>query len=45
MPLDSLVVSVAVAAVFIGFGLVLAWADRRSRPAEAGRGPAKRGSS
>jgi hypothetical protein len=43
MPFDSVVVSVAVTAVFIGFALVLAWADRRSRPAEgrAGAGEAK----
>jgi hypothetical protein len=32
MPIDALVLSLAVSAVFVGFALVLAWADRQTRP-------------
>ena len=35
MPFDALVLSIAVTAVFIGFAVVLAWADRQTRPAQA----------
>ena len=34
MPIDALVLSIAVTAVFIGFAGVLAWADRQTRPAQ-----------
>jgi hypothetical protein len=42
MPFDALVVSVAVTVVFVGFAIVLAWADRRTRPAQARPSPAPR---
>jgi hypothetical protein len=35
MPTDSLIVSVAVVAMFVLFGLVLLWADRRTRDLKA----------
>jgi hypothetical protein len=35
MPFDALIVSLAVTVVFVGFAAVLAWADRRTRPAQA----------
>jgi hypothetical protein len=31
MPLDSLLVTAAVVLVFVAFGSVVAWADRRTR--------------
>jgi hypothetical protein len=30
MPLDALVISIAVTAVFVGFAVVLAWADHQT---------------
>jgi hypothetical protein len=35
MPLDALIVSLAVTLVFVGFAAVLAWGDRQTRPARA----------
>jgi len=32
MPADAMMVSVAVAAVFVAFAAVLLWADRQTRP-------------
>jgi hypothetical protein len=31
MPVDAVIVASLIAAVFIGFGLVLAWASRQTR--------------
>lgn len=31
MPTDTLLMTIAVVAVFVGFGLVLAWGDRQTR--------------
>ncbi len=31
MPVESAVVAIAVTAVFVGFALVLAWAERQTR--------------
>jgi len=31
MPIDSIIVATLITAVFVGFGLVLAWADRQTR--------------
>jgi hypothetical protein len=31
MPIDSVIVTILITAVFVGFGLVLAWADRQTR--------------
>jgi hypothetical protein len=42
MPFDALIVSLAVTVVFVGFAGVLAWADRRTRPAQADAPPQKR---
>ena len=33
MPVDSLLVSIAVVAIFVVFGAVLYWGDRQTRPA------------
>ncbi|HLG80054.1 MAG TPA: hypothetical protein VKY22_03495 [Bradyrhizobium sp.] len=35
MPFDALIVSLAVTVVFVGFAVVLAWADRQTRPTDA----------
>jgi hypothetical protein len=32
MPTDALVVTIGVVAVFVAFAIVLAWADRQTRP-------------
>jgi hypothetical protein len=40
MPLDSLVVSVCVIAMFVVFGAVLVWGDMQTRPKQLVRQPA-----
>jgi hypothetical protein len=42
MPLDALLLGLAVTAVFVGFAAALAWADRQTRPAKAEVPAAKR---
>jgi hypothetical protein len=32
MPVDSLLVSISVVAMFVAFGAALLWADRQTRP-------------
>jgi hypothetical protein len=41
MPVDALLLSLAVSAVFVGFAAALAWADHQSRT-QAGTPPAPR---
>jgi hypothetical protein len=36
MPLDALLVSLAVVTVFVAFAVVLFWADSQTRPADLG---------
>jgi hypothetical protein len=42
MPLDSLVVSICVVAMFVVFGAVLFWGDMRTRPKQLADHSAKR---
>ena len=41
MPFDAVLLSLAVTVVFVGFAVVLAWADSKTRPPQA-YGPAPR---
>lgn len=42
MPLNSLIVSVCVIAMFVVFGAVLAWADMQTRPKQVAGSSEKR---
>jgi hypothetical protein len=41
MPLDAVLLSLAVTGIFVGFAVALAWADFKTRPPQ-GHGPAPR---
>jgi hypothetical protein len=44
MPIDALLVTIAIVAVFVTFGVVLAWADRQTSTAPLGSDAKRRSS-
>jgi nitrogen fixation-related uncharacterized protein len=42
MPVDAMVVSIAVSAVFVGFAVVLFWADKQTNSSDIKSGAAGR---